>query len=140
MWVPGWESNQEIFCQCAYWVEPRTYNARMSRIEKTYYVYIMASQLRVLYIGITSKIEIRVRQHKMHWFGGFTAKYNVVNLVYYERYSSAGKAIRREKELKSWRREKKIALIESLNPKWRDLSYGWYQQTRMHLQREPINS
>ncbi|MCU1269642.1 MAG: excinuclease subunit [Acidobacteriaceae bacterium] len=99
-------------------------------MEKTYYVYIMASQRRVLYIGITSHIERRVRQHKSHVFGGFTAKYNVTNLVYFERYGSVMKAIRREKELKDWRREKKIALIGAENPKWRDLSYGWYQPTR----------
>jgi putative endonuclease len=98
-------------------------------VEKTYYVYIMASQRRVLYVGITSHIERRVRQHKSHTFGGFTAKYNVTNLVHFERYGSVMKAIRREKELKDWRREKKIALIESSNPKWRDLSYGWYQPT-----------
>ena len=100
---------------------------------KTYYVYIMASQRRVLYIGITSHIEIRVRQHKQHAFGGFTAKYNVTNLVYFERYGSVLKAIRREKELKSWRREKKITLIEADNPKWCDLSYGWYQVVRPKL-------
>ena len=99
-------------------------------VERTYYVYILSSQRRVLYIGITSHIERRVGQHKSHTFGGFTAKYNVTNLVYFERYSSVGRAIRREKELKDWRREKKIALIESSNPKWRDLSYGWYQPAR----------
>ena len=96
-------------------------------VKKTYYVYIMSSQRRVLYIGITSRIELRVRQHQSHTFGGFTAKYNVTNLVYFERYGSVGKAIRREKELKRWRREKKVELIEVRNPKWRDLSYGWYQ-------------
>ena len=110
----------------------------MSRAEKTYYVYIMASQFHVLYIGITSKIETRVRQHKMHWFSGFTSKYNVTSLVYYERYSSVGRAIRREKELKGWRREKKTALIESTNPKWRDLSYGWYQPTPLRIKRSPV--
>ena len=104
-----------------------------ARVGKTYYVYIMASQRRVLYIGITSHIEIRVRQHKDHRFGGFTAKYNVTSLVYFERYGSVGKAIRREKELKSWRREKKIELIESTNSNWRDLSYGWYQVVRPKL-------
>ena len=98
-------------------------------MEKTCYVYIMSSQRRVLYIGITSHIETRVRQHKSHVFGGFTAKYNVTDLVYFERYGSVLKAIRRERELKDWRREKKIALIEASNPKWRDLSYGWYQPT-----------
>ena len=97
----------------------------------------MASQRLVLYIGIMSHIEIRVRQHKEHRFGGFTAKYNVTNLVYFERHGSVGKAIRREKELKSWRREKKIALIESTNPKWRDLSYGSYQVVRPKVNNLP---
>ena len=105
-------------------------------MEKTYYVYILSSQRRVLYIGISSHIEQRVRQHKSHAFGGFTAKYNVTNLVYFERYGSARKAIRREKELKGWCREKKIALIEVDNPKWHDLSYGWYQMTRAMPLRE----
>ena len=105
-------------------------------MEKIYYVYIMASQRRVLYVGITSTIESRVRQHKSHTFGGFTANYNVTNLVYFERYDSVLKAIRREKELKDWRREKKIALIESNNPKWRDLSYGWYQRHRYQPDRK----
>jgi putative endonuclease len=89
----------------------------MNKADKIYYVYIMASQLRVLYVGVTSKIETRVWQHKTHWFGGFTANYNVTHLVYFETYSSVHAAIRREKELKSWRREKKVALIESTNPK-----------------------
>lgn len=74
-----------------------------------------------------------MHQHKSHAFGGFTAKYNVTNLVYFERYRSVMKAIRREKELKDWRREKKLELIESTNPKWGDLSYGWYQLTRLLL-------
>ena len=110
----------------------------MHKAEKTYYVYIMASQRRVLYIGVTSGIERRVRQHKMHWFDGFTARYNVTNLVYLERYSSVGKAIRREKELKAWRREKKIALIKSVNPNWRDLSYGWYQAVPIRIKRKAV--
>jgi putative endonuclease len=111
-------------------------SAERNGMEKTYYVYIMASQRRVLYIGITSHIQTRVRQHKSHTFGGFTAKYNVTNLVYFERHGSVMKAIRREKELKDWRREKKIAVIESSNPKWRDLSYGWYQPARIALLRK----
>jgi putative endonuclease len=67
---------------------------------------------------------------------GFTAKYNVTNLVYFERYGSVGKAIRREKELKNWRREKKIELIEASNPEWHDLSYGRYQPTRLPILRK----
>ena len=109
-------------------------------MHKHYYVYIMASQRRVLYIGITSNLEQRVFQHKQHTFGGFTAKYNVTTLVYFETYSEVSSAITREKELKGWRREKKIALIETENPKWRDLSYGWYQRHRFQPDRAAAES
>ncbi len=95
-----------------------------------YYVYILASQRRVLYIGMTSNLERRIFQHKTHAFGGFTAKYQVTSLVYFEGYSSVMTAIRREKELKAWRREEKVRLIESENPNWGDLSYGSYQRHR----------
>jgi putative endonuclease len=103
---------------------------------KIYYVYILSSQRRVLYVGITSKIEQRVFQHKTHRFAGFSAKYNVTSLVYFERYGSAATAIRREKEIKMWRREEKIKLIESNNPTWKDLSYGWYQRHRHQPERK----
>ena len=101
---------------------------------KSHFVYITSSQRRVLYIGVigvTSKLERRVFQHKAHFFGGFTAKYNVSNLVYFERYSNVYRAIGREKELKGWLRKKKLSLIESTNPNWKDLSYGWYQKISM---------
>ncbi len=101
---------------------------------KSYFVYITSSQRRVLYIGVigvTSKLERRVFQHKAHFFGGFTAKYNVSNLVYFERYSNVYRAIGREKERKGWLRKKKLSLIESTNPNWKDLSYGWYQKISM---------
>lgn len=104
--------------------------------EKTYYVYILSSQRRALYIGVTSNIEQRIFQHKTHVFGGFTAKYNITNLVYFERYGDIVKAIRKEKELKDWRREKKIKLIEASNPTWRDLSYGWYQRHQFQPERK----
>ncbi len=97
---------------------------------KIYYVYILASQRRVLHIGMTSNIEHRIFQHKTHVFDGFTAQCNVTTLVYFEPYGSPLTAIRREKELKAWRREEKLKLIESTNPKWKDLSYGWYQRHR----------
>jgi putative endonuclease len=105
-------------------------NRQSPPVPKLYYVYILASQRRVLYIGMTGTIEQRVFQHKTHAFGGFTAQYNVTTLVYFERYGSPLTAIRREKELKAWRREEKLKLIESTNPKWKDLSYGWYQRHR----------
>ena len=103
---------------------------------KLYYVYILTSQHRVLYIRVTSNIERRVFQHKTHAFAGFTANYNVTNLVYFERHESVMTAIRREKEMKAWRREEKINLIESANPKWKDLSYGWYQRHRYQPDRK----
>ena len=99
-------------------------------MQKIYYVYILSSQGRVLYIGMTSNIEQRVFQHKTHAFGGFTAQYKVTCLVYLERHGSVMTAVRREKEMKAWRREEKIELIESTNPKWKDLSYGWHQRHR----------
>ncbi|HXM68967.1 MAG TPA: GIY-YIG nuclease family protein [Candidatus Acidoferrum sp.] len=105
-------------------------------MQKTYYLYILASQRQVLYVGMTSNIEQRTFQHKTHAFGGFTAQYNVTNLMYFERYREALKAIRREKEIKSWRREKKIELIESANPTWRDLSYGWSQRHQFQPERK----
>jgi len=83
---------------------------------RVYYVYLMSRQRRVLYIGITSNLEQRVFQHKTHALGGFTAKYNVTILVYFERFGDVHTAIAREKELKGWRRDRKIALLESQNP------------------------
>jgi len=103
---------------------------------KIYYVYILASQRRVLYIGMTSAIEHRIFQHKIHAFEGFTAHYNVTTLVFFERHVSVMTAIQREKEMKAWRREEKIKLIESINPKWKDLSYGWYQRHQFQPDRE----
>src|SRR5262249_4921297 len=102
----------------------------LENVHKHYFVYILSSQRRVLYVGVTSNLEERVFQHKMHIFEGFTAQYNVTSLVYFEQYSTPQRAITREKEIKGWRREKKISLIESVNPKWKDLSYGWYQKHR----------
>jgi putative endonuclease len=107
-------------------------------MEKIYYVYIFSSQRRVLYVGITSNIEQRVFQHKTHAFEGFTAQYNATMLVYFERFGSVLTAIRREKEIKGWRREKKLALIESSNPEWNDLSYGWYQRHRYQPDRRKL--
>ena len=103
---------------------------KVQAMRKDYFVYIMSSQRRVLYVGITSTLEQRVFQHKQHTLGGFTVKYNVTILVYFESYDDVHRAIGREKEIKGWRREKKIALIESVNPRWNDLSYGWYQTHR----------
>jgi putative endonuclease len=89
---------------------------------KQFYVYIMASYSRVLYVGMTNDLCRRVYQHKHKFIAGFTSRYNVNQLVYYDSTSDVKAAIEREKQIKSWRREKKVKLIESLNPKWIDLS------------------
>jgi putative endonuclease len=77
-------------------------------------------------LGITNNLERRVYEHKMKLVPGFTARYNITRLVYAETFPNPRMAIEREKQLKGWRREKKVALIESENPGWKDLSDGWY--------------
>src|SRR5215469_14009909 len=91
----------------------------------TYYVYIVASRSRVLYTGVTNDLERRVFEHKNKLTPGFTAKYNVDRLVYFEDTGDVLAAIAREKQLKRWLRARKVALIEATNPKWLDLSRGW---------------
>ena len=88
----------------------------------TYYTYIMASQrYGILYVGVTSDLIRRVNEHKNDLDEGFTKKYQVHRLVYFEQYEDVNQAIRREKRLKEWHRNWKIALIEIDNPNWRDL-------------------
>jgi methylglutaconyl-CoA hydratase len=93
-----------------------------------YYVYIMASKSRVLYVGITNDIRHRVWQHQHDELPGFTSKSRVHRLVYFERFQYVRNAIAREKEIKGWLRQKKIALIEVENPTWEDLSESWYKK------------
>ena len=94
-----------------------------------YYVYILASKSRILYIGVTNNLARRLFEHRQKLIPGFTSQYNVTRLVYFEMFGDVRDAIAREKQLKSWRREKKIVLIESLNPSWQELSTAW-QPTR----------
>ena len=89
-----------------------------------YYVYILASRSRNLYIGVTGDLDRRIFEHKNRLVRGFTSQYNIHRLVYYEVYGNVTSAIAREKELKGWRREKKVVLIERENPTWNDLSEG----------------
>jgi putative endonuclease len=89
------------------------------------WVYIMSSKTGTLYIGVTSNIFQRVLQHKSKEFAGFSAKYGCDRLVLMEEFEHISHAIDREKELKGWRRSKKIALIESVNPGWCDLAENW---------------
>ena len=92
---------------------------------KQYCTYIVASLTGTLYIGVTSKLEFRIMQHKSGEIEGFSSKYKCNRLVYWEGFDDVHKAIGREKQLKGWRRSKKIALIESLNPRWQDLAETW---------------
>ncbi len=92
---------------------------------KQYYVYIMVSISRTLYIGLTSNLEARVYQHRNKTLGGFTAKYNVTRLVFIEEFNNPQDAIARERQLKRRVRAKKVGLIKSTNPEWDDLSMAW---------------
>ena len=94
-------------------------------MDKKYYVYVMSNKSRRLYTGITSKLPWRVFQHKHKLLDGFTARYKFDMLVYYEEFSQVVNAISREKQIKSWGREKKLRLILAENPDWQDLSLEW---------------
>jgi len=85
----------------------------------------MTNKSRTLYTGVTNDLERRVYEHKQKLVPGFTSKYNITRLVYFETTEDIRAAIEREKQIKGWLRSKKVALIESENPEWRDLSVGW---------------
>ncbi len=88
---------------------------------RNYYVYIMTNLSKTLYTGVTNNLDRRVYEHKNKLIEGFTKKYNITQLVYFEVFNNIEDAIRREKQIKGWVRKKKIALIESINPEWKDL-------------------
>ena len=94
---------------------------------KQYYVYIMTNNSGTLYTGVTDDLVRRVHEHKNKLIEGFTKKYNITRLVYYEITSDVKAAIQREKQIKGWLRRKKITLIEAANLEWHDLSEGWYE-------------
>ncbi len=97
-------------------------------MERTQFaVYILASRSRALYVGVTRDLRRRVWQHRDKLVPGFTAKFNIHRLVWYELTPNVAGAIAREKEIKAWRRSKKVALIESTNPTWEDLAAEWYE-------------
>ena len=89
---------------------------------RTFYVYIMASRSRVLYVGVTNDLSRRVSEHKQGSVLGFSTRYRVTRLVYFEQFADIRDAIAREKELKGWVRSRKTRLIDSDNPTWEDLS------------------
>ncbi len=95
-------------------------------MRRSYCVYILGSLSGTLYIGVTGNLHKRVFEHKFHRIEGFTDTYDVERLLYWESYDDVHKAIGREKQLKGWRRSRKVALIELQNPHWLDLGKEWY--------------
>lgn len=93
--------------------------------EHRYYVYLMASRTRVLYCGMTNDLGRRVYEHKAGEFSGFSHDYRCSRLVWYEQFQYVDNAIAREKQIKGWRREKKLTLIQNMNSSWADLSDAW---------------
>nr|WP_288932303.1 GIY-YIG nuclease family protein [uncultured Allomuricauda sp.] len=94
---------------------------------KFWNVYIMTNRLNgVLYVGVTDNLDERVKEHKLKAFPkSFTAKYNCDKLVYFEQFENGEEAVKREKQMKKWKREWKINLIEEFNPNWVDISLNW---------------
>ena len=99
---------------------------------KQYFVYIMTNNLKTLYTGVTDNLERRVYEHKNKLIPGFTRRYNISKLAYYEVTSDVQAAIEREKQIKGWLRRKKVALIQATNPRWADLSKEWFQDSDSH--------
>ena len=93
---------------------------------KNYFIYILTSDTGTLYTGVTSDLEKRIYQHKHKLIDGFTKKYNITRLVCFEETTDINAAIQREKEIKGWRRSKKIELIKTSNPTWKDLAENWF--------------
>jgi putative endonuclease len=97
----------------------------MSKREYQFFVYILGSRSRNLYVGLTNNLRRRVGEHRGHMPGSHTAEYNIDRLLYFERFQYVRSAIAREKELKDWSRALKVALIEKVNPTWEDLAAEW---------------
>ena len=95
-------------------------------LTNNYYIYLLTNwNNKVMYVGMTNNLERRIYEHKNKLVKGFTSKYNVNKLVYFEQFTDVRIAIAREKEIKKWRREKKNNLVNSSNPDWKDLSLEW---------------
>ena len=107
---------------------------------RTYFVYIMTNRSKTLYTGVTNNLVRRVREHKTGNGSGFSAKYRLDRLAYFERFEDIRNAIEREKTIKGWLRVKKIALIVSVNPAWRDLSLEWYERHQFQPHPPPLSS
>jgi putative endonuclease len=94
---------------------------------KTYHVYIMTNKSGTLYTGVTGNLRERVWQHKSGLVEGFSKRYKITRLIYYECFSDVNSAIAREKQIKGWVCRRKLDLIASVNPEWNDLSADWYE-------------
>ncbi|HKB97331.1 MAG TPA: GIY-YIG nuclease family protein [Terriglobales bacterium] len=105
------------------------------REEKRYYVDIMASRSLTFYTGVTGDIHHRALQHRAGEIAGFTKKYHINRLVYYETFKYVNNAIAREKQIKAWTRAKRLALIKTMNPAWQDLADGWGEPTKLQIPR-----
>jgi putative endonuclease len=103
------------------------------REEKRYYVYIMSSRSLTLYTGVTGDIYHRALQHKAVEVEGFTKRYHINRLVYYETFKYVNNALTREKQVKAWTRAKRLALIKTMNPAWQDLAEGWGEPTKLQI-------
>ena len=108
--------------------------------DKLYYVYILSSKSRAIYVGVTGFLMFRVLRHRTGQGGAFTRKYRIHRLVYYEVFHSVAAAIARETEIKKWRREKKVALIVQKNPSWEDLAAEWGRPAVMKIQGKAVSS
>ncbi|MEE9235230.1 MAG: GIY-YIG nuclease family protein [Candidatus Acidoferrales bacterium] len=98
---------------------------------RRYYVYILASRSLNLYTGVTNNLKRRVLEHKQGLLEGFTKKYRIERLVYFEEFANAREAIAGEKRIKAWRRQKKLALIRTVNPGWLDWAEHWYDKKQL---------
>ncbi len=107
------------------------------REEKRYYVYIyiMVSRSLTLYTGVTGDIYHRALQHKAGEIEGFTKKYHINRLVYYETFKYVNNALACEKQIKAWTRAKRLALIKTMNPAWQDLAEGWGEAAKLQIPR-----
>ena len=107
---------------------------------KFYFVYIVTNATRIPYVGTSSNLHKRVWLHKHKLLDGFTSNFHTCRLVYFESFDDVRKAIDREKQIKRWRREKKIQLIERFNLNWHDLSDGWYELPKAATKALPLDS
>ena len=103
----------------------------------SYYVYIMTNKSRTIYTGVTNDLERRVYEHKNKLILGFTSKYNITKLVWFEAFDDVMQAIEGEKKIKGWLRSKKVALIEAGNPQWNDLAKDWGVNGVLHVEGDP---